>query len=71
MLTYRVREFCYSFDKKEIDRCPLNRGMICYELLPLSHHYQALIDISTVVNPLSQCMEEQHGQFYVLNEELC
>ena len=45
--------------------------MICYELLPLSHHYQALIDISTVVNPLLQCMEEQHGQFYVLNEELC
>ena len=57
--------------KKEIDRCPFNRGMICYELLPPSHHYQALIDISTVLNPLSQRTEEQHGQFYVLNDELC
>ena len=56
--------------KKEIDRCLFNRGMICYESLPPSHHYQAL-DISTVVNPLSQRTEEQHGQFYVLNDKLC
>ena len=45
--------------------------MFRLESLPLSRHYQSLRDISAVVNPLAQSMEEQHVQLYVLNEELC
>ena len=39
--------------KTEIDRSLLNRSMFCFESLPLSRHYQALIHNIAVVSPLS------------------